>query len=499
LHSSQMFIDSVIDQNPYAIWIADEKGTLIRLNQACRDLLHITDDISGTYSVLYDDIIIEKGMLPLLRRVFDNGETARFTISHDAPRLQKRLSKETDNRIYDVTIFPIKDNHGRMTHAAAQFVDITDQKRADETLWRKRNKLHNKKMEEALRRSEYKFRDLMEEAPIGFIIVNTSGVIEYVNKKIEEISGWTRAELIGRNGLTSGIFDEETRNILMERLAKRLAGDPPMTMEVPVFCKDGRQLWVEIRTTLIYQEGVPVFAQITMMNVTERKRFEDKVKISSDQLRRAMIGTVQAVMTTIEYRDPYTAGHQKRVADLAVAIAEEMGLPEEQVEGIRIAGLVHDVGKIYIPSEILSRPGDLSPLEYSLVQLHAQASYDIIKDIEFPCPIGKAVLQHHERIDGSGYPAGLRGEDIVLEARIIAVADVIESMATHRPYRPALGVDAALGEIIQNRGILFDSEVVNVCVNLFKEKNYRIEDSLNPPAKEALPRSPSRFRSDDQR
>ncbi|MGC2164584.1 MAG: HD domain-containing phosphohydrolase [Gallionella sp.] len=190
------------------------------------------------------------------------------------------------------------------------------------------------------------------------------------------------------------------------------------------------------------------------------------------KLQENLEDTIKAIATIVEVRDPYTAGHQKRVAELALAIAREIGLSQEQAHGIYLAGLVHDLGKIKIPAEILSKPGRLIEDEYSLIKTHAQAGYDILKDIDFPWPIAQIVLQHHERLDGTGYPQGLKGDDISLEARILSVADVVEAMSSHRPYRPGLGVDAALQEITRGRGTRFDPQLVDTCVRLFKEQGY---------------------------
>ena len=196
---------------------------------------------------------------------------------------------------------------------------------------------------------------------------------------------------------------------------------------------------------------------------------------SAEQVRMGLEGTVQAIADLVEARDPYTAGHQQRVAQLAAAISVEMGLPEAQVRGIHLAGIIHDLGKIQTPAEILSKPGKLSAVEFSLIKEHPQTGYEILKDIEFPWPIAQIVLQHHEKLDGSGYPHGLKGSEILLEARILSVADVVEAMSSHRPYRPGLGVDAALAEIGNGRGTRYDPDVVDACVRLFKEKNYNLK------------------------
>ncbi len=185
--------------------------------------------------------------------------------------------------------------------------------------------------------------------------------------------------------------------------------------------------------------------------------------------------SLQAISTMLEKRDPYTAGHQQRVADLAEKIALELGLSKEQAHGIRLAGIVHDIGKIQTPAEVLTKPGKLTDIEFSLIKLHPQTGYDILKNIKFPWPIAEAVLQHHERLDGSGYPQGLKGKKIILEARIISVADVVEAMSSHRPYRAGLGLGAALEEITSKRGIHFDPDVVDACLRLFKEHGYKFD------------------------
>lgn len=181
---------------------------------------------------------------------------------------------------------------------------------------------------------------------------------------------------------------------------------------------------------------------------------------------------VAAIAATLEMRDPYTAGHQRRVAQLSMAIASEMGLPQENVHALGLAASIHDLGKVKVPAEILSKPGKISRLEFEIIKRHPQSGYDIIKDIDFPFPLAQWIWQHHERLDGSGYPRGLKGEAISLESRVLCVADVVEAIFSNRPYRPGLGIEMALEEIIHNRGVLYDTTVVEACVRLFKEKAY---------------------------
>jgi HD-GYP domain-containing protein (c-di-GMP phosphodiesterase class II) len=224
---------------------------------------------------------------------------------------------------------------------------------------------------------------------------------------------------------------------------------------------------VELRTAELVKSN-----QLLKIEIENRKRMQQELQQSFESLKIAMHSTIQAISMTVEKRDPYTSGHQQRVASLAKTIAEELKLPESQIESIYMAAGIHDIGKISLPAEILVKPIPLSDIEISLVQAHAQASYDILKGIEFPWAIADIVLQHHERMDGSGYPRGLAGDNIVFEARIICVADVVETMASHRPYRPSIGMDKALEEIANNRGVLYDPQVVDACLKIFKETDF---------------------------
>ncbi len=213
--------------------------------------------------------------------------------------------------------------------------------------------------------------------------------------------------------------------------------------------------------------------ELVFQNEEKEKRAAELV-IANKELQDALMHTVEVVMHLGEMRDPYTAGHQKRVAEIAVAISAELGFDAERQQGMRVAGYLHDVGKINIPAEILSKPGKLTDIEYSLVKGHAQAGYDVLAHVDFPWPIAQVAFQHHERLDGTGYPRGLKGEEIIIEARILAVADVVEAMASHRPYRAGLGIDKALDEIKRGSGIAYDVTVVDACHKLFNEKGYQL-------------------------
>lgn len=205
-------------------------------------------------------------------------------------------------------------------------------------------------------------------------------------------------------------------------------------------------------------------------DITEQKQTEWELKQSMLQLRKNLAGTIQAMAMTVETRDPYTAGHQRRTADIARNIGKYMKLSKEELDGIRMAGVIHDLGKICVPAEILSKPGKIGANEYSLIQGHPQTGYEILKGIDFKWPVAETVRQHHERIDGSGYPFGLKSEQIRIEAKIIGVADVIEAMSSHRPYRPSLGINKAFSEIMQNSGVLYDPDVVEATIQLYSRE-----------------------------
>jgi putative nucleotidyltransferase with HDIG domain len=214
---------------------------------------------------------------------------------------------------------------------------------------------------------------------------------------------------------------------------------------------------------------------IRLKRVLKERAMRVELEDTLQQLQQILEGMIQTLSSTVEARDPYTSGHQKRVADLASAIAEYMDLPESQLTGIRMAGVIHDLGKIAIPSEILSKPSRLSEAEFSLLKTHPQVGFDILKDIRFPLPIADIVYQHHERIDGSGYPQGIQNNDILPEARILAIADVVEAMSSHRPYRPALGIEVALEEISKNKGVIYDSDASEACLKVIGEKGFKFE------------------------
>ncbi len=214
------------------------------------------------------------------------------------------------------------------------------------------------------------------------------------------------------------------------------------------------------------------FGILVLRTRAEHQRLQEEHLKTAERLKETLTDTIRAIALTVEKRDPYTAGHQHKVADLCVAIGGELGLPEDRIEGMRLGATIHDIGKVYVPAEILNRPGKLSDAEFAIIKSHPEVGYEIIKDVKFPWPVAETIRQHHEHLDGSGYPRGLKGEAVLLEARILMVADVVEAMASHRPYRPARGIEAALEEIERHRGEWYDPAVVDACLRLFREKRF---------------------------
>ncbi len=211
-------------------------------------------------------------------------------------------------------------------------------------------------------------------------------------------------------------------------------------------------------------------------NREQRENLERLVEERTDKLRQAMLNTAYATAAMLDLRDPYTAGHQRRVGGLASSIGGEMDLPEDTLEGLHLVGCIHDIGKIIVPTDILTKPSKLSKPEYEIMKEHPEKGYDILKNFEMPWPVAEIVYEHHERLDGSGYPRGLKAGALRLETCIIAVADVVEAMMTHRPYRPSLGLAAAMNEISSNKGILYDADVADACISLFCRKGYSLEE-----------------------
>ena len=321
--------------------------------------------------------------------------------------------------------------------------------------------------------SETRYRRLFECAKDGILILDArTGRIVDANPFLVELLGHTHAEFLGKRLWEIGLFKDIAAN--EDAFAKLRKCGCVRYENLPLQTKDGRPVAVEFVSS-VYPVNSRAVIQCSIRDITERKHAEEQLKESARKLRKMMDGTIKAMSSALEAGDPYTMGHEKRVSQLACAIAAEMGLPQDRIEGIRIAGYMHDIGKIAVPAEILSKPGKISDLEFGIIKTHPQYGYDILKEIDFGWPIALVTLQHHERPDGSGYPQGLQGNEILLEARILAVADTVEAMSSHRPYRPAPGTEKALEEMTEGKGRLYDLRVVEACVKLFKEDRLKFE------------------------
>ncbi|MCK9196223.1 MAG: PAS domain S-box protein [Syntrophales bacterium] len=332
-----------------------------------------------------------------------------------------------------------------------------------------RDDTERRRTQENLQQAEERYRSIFENAQEGIYRSTPTGRIILANQAMANMFGYkTPEELmtdvadVARQFYVNSEEHTKLREIIEEQ-------GSVINHETQLHRKDGSVFWVSITMQAVRDEkGQILYYEGIGEDITGRKEM-------AERMRKSLGATVQAIAVIVEIRDPYTAGHQRKVADLARAMATEMKLPADQIDGIRMASAIHDLGKISVPAEILSNPKKLTALEFSLIKTHAQSGYDILKGIEFPWPVARMIREHHERMDGTGYPQGLIGEEILLEARILAIADVVESMASHRPYRPALGLNTALAEIENNKGTLYDADAVDACLRLFRDKGFQLE------------------------
>jgi len=320
--------------------------------------------------------------------------------------------------------------------------------------------------EEALTKSEEKYRAIFENTGTATVILEENTVISMANTQFERLSGYSKEEIENKIKWTDFVIPEDLKVMVDYHIARRKAREkPPTEYEFRLIDKKGNIKNIFLKVGMIPGSKKSI---ASLIDITESKKSEERLK-------KTMDATIDTMSRIIEAKDPYTSGHQHRVCQLAVPLAQELNLSQDKVEGIRIASLIHDIGKIGLPAEILSKPTKLTDIEFSLIKGHSQIGYDILKSIDFSYPIAQIVLQHHEKINGSGYPNNLKGDEILLEAKIIGVADVVEAMSSHRPYRPSLGTEKALEEISKNKGILYDPEVVDACLKLFKEKEFKFK------------------------
>jgi PAS domain S-box-containing protein/putative nucleotidyltransferase with HDIG domain len=420
----------------------DLKGRIVYANKKAFEATGYTKDrFDRGLNVM--QIVVPKDRMKLaanFRKLIKGKELERFIYT----------VRRRDGSTFPAITHPshILNSEGKVTGIRVEVIDISDIKEA----------------EEKIKESEEHYRLLFENSLDGIYRTTLEGRYIDANPSLVKMLGYdSKEELLAIDIPTQLYVRREDRpgpnkrNRIFETQLKK---------------KDGSIITVEINSRVIYKNGKSIHYEGIVRDITQRKITEGKLKESYQKLQKILNDIINMLASIVETRDPYTSGHQKRVASLATAISAEMGLDKEKIESIEIAALIHDIGKINLPTSILTRPGRLSEIEYDMVKTHAQLGHDMLSRVEFPWPIADIILQHHERINGSGYPEGLKGKDIILEARILAVADVVEAMASHRPYRPALGMDKALEEINEGRGKLYDSEVVDACTRLIKNKKF---------------------------
>jgi len=350
------------------------------------------------------------------------------------------------------------------THILNTTRDITERKQADE----------------AILRSKLLLQSVLDSTPDWMYVKDFQHRFLLVNRSFAEAQNLAPKDMIGRADID--FFSEELCLGNPDRGIRGFHADDDQAFQgqmvhnprnIVTWADGSMHLYDTYKIPLADQSGKIYAALVYSRDITEQREAEYEREASFNKLQKTLHDVIKTMAKIVEMRAPYTSGHQGRVADLAGAIARDMKLNDSQVEHLKMAASIHDVGKMYIPSDILSKPGKLSDIEWAMIKTHVQGSYDILKDLEFAQPIALMALQHHERLDGSGYPNGLKGEEMLIEAKILAVADVVEAMSSHRPYRPALGINRALDEISSNKGTLYDSDVVDICVKLFTEKGYK--------------------------
>ncbi|MHB8084773.1 MAG: PAS domain S-box protein [Dehalococcoidia bacterium] len=454
LQSAELKYRTMLDEINESYFELDAAGNFTFFNDSlCRYLGYSREELQGMNYKAYTP---REEWSNAVKASSDAFTTGTPTIS----RLLTNIRKDGQRIFVEYSIFPRRDEKGQITGLRGLGRDVTERVVAENQIVRSKNLLQS----------------VLDADPDWVYVKDDQHRFLLVNRAFSMALGYEPQVMIGKSDLE--FFPKE---LCLGNPAKGIKGFHAEDDEVftgqevhrlgdVLKWKDGTShIYDTVKLPLRDHSGIVYSVLVYGHEVTEQRRYEKELRDSYANLQKAFIGAVDALAATSEKRDPYTAGHQKRVSQLATAIAVKMGLPGQQVEGVKVAALIHDIGKIGVPSDILSKPGRLSNVEYAIVRTHPEVAYDILQSIDFPWPIAVIVLQHHERMNGTGYPHGIPGDRITTEARIIAVSDVVEAMASHRPYRPSTGIEAALKEVEDNKGTLYDTSAVKACLELFKE------------------------------
>lgn len=408
-------------------------------------------------------------MLGYTRDEMERSNVRDWDASFDPVQLHNELTDLTDQRKVIHTAYRRKDGSLQDVEVAVA-VSYVGGNAVVHCACRDVSDHHRARAE--LAESERRFSSLMQHSSSGVYIIQ-DGALVYVNPRLVSMFGYANeSDVTGHK--VEDFVAQSWREQVVENMNRRLSGDCHRTrLEFVALRRDGTEFEVSVDGAVSSYQGRPALVGL-IEDQSDRQKAADVLKAYVSKLELAVLGTVQVASSMVEMRDPYTAGHERRVGEIAAAIGRKMQLESHCIDGLRIIGQVHDIGKIGIPAEILSKPGRLSRSEMDLIREHSQKGYEILKSVEYPWPIADAVLQHHERMDGTGYPQGLSGDQIGIEARIMAVADTIEAMSAHRPYRAGLGLDAALNEIERGSGIQYDTVTAEACLTLFREDRYEL-------------------------
>jgi PAS domain S-box-containing protein/putative nucleotidyltransferase with HDIG domain len=428
----------------------DQSWTMQLVSAGCEALTgHPPQALIANATVAYGDLVYPQDAEPLRREIeaaIDRDEpwTCTYRIVTAAGEVK---------RVWERGV-AVKGDNGSVRVLEGFIQDVTEQREA----------------EEKLTAAAREWRQTFDAMRDSVCVLDAEGFVQRCNRATTELAGVSYPDLVGRHCYE--VFHGAADTIADCPLQRaRRSGQAESTM----LEQGGRWLWVSFQPTVDAQGNFTGGIHV-VSDISELKRAEERLIESLSRLQAVSEEVIGAIAAIVEIRDPYTAGHQRRVSELAATIAAELGLDEDTIAGVRVAGMVHDVGKVTVPAEILTKPGRLSEIEFLLITAHAEAGYEILRTIQFPWPVAELARQHHERLDGSGYPRGLTGDDILLEARILAVADVVEAMASDRPYRAALGLEAALAEIESGSGQLFDTAAVDACVRVFAGGEFTLEE-----------------------